>query len=254
MMDQIATSRLDRSLFPYQLETRRPIVSLVFVAPLLLIYELGILLQGNQAVRNGLDEMFRFQMYRLGLGELILLPAITVGILLFWHHLKKDRWKFRPMVLGGMLFESIFLGFILLWAAKAQTALINEGPATTASIFMNLDTINSPQWWSNTICYLGAGIYEELVFRLLVFLPFLAIDNRLLGNKKTILLSIVVILSSLLFALLHYQGLNPSGAPFEWGSFAIRILASLFFCFVFLTRGFGIAVGTHAAYDVLTQF
>ena len=64
---------------------------------------------------------------------------------------------------------------------------------------------------------------------------------------------LAVLVCSTVFALLHYDVINPAGTPFDWPSFFIRFLASVFFCVVFLTRGFGVAVGTHAAYDVLTQ-
>ena len=171
MEQPLDSQKLDQFLRPYPLETRRPIVSLAFIAPMLLLYELGILLLGNQAIRNGLDEMFRAQMYRMGLGEMIILPIITVAILLSWHHLQKDRWSFRPRILAGMVVESIFLGLILLWAAKAQQVLFDDSTVSVLSVGLN--QFYSVQWWSNTVAFLGAGIYEELVFRLLMLLCLL---------------------------------------------------------------------------------
>ena len=55
--------------------------------------------------------------------------------------------------------------------------------------------------------------------------------------------------SSLLFAAAHYVG--PYGDPLQWRSFLFRTLAGIFFAVVFLYRGFGIAAGSHAAYDIL---
>ncbi len=251
-MDRISNSRLEKSLFPYHFETQRPIVCLIFVAPLLIVYELGILLLHDRALRNGVDEMFRYQMQRFGLGELILLPILTMASLLAWHHLRRDRWKIRPQVLGGMLVESIFLGMILLWCAKAQKILLDPGPVSLLS--MNFSAVYSIEWWSKTVSYLGAGIYEEFVFRLLALLPVLCFGTWLFGSRKWIVIVLVSLISSIFFALLHYDVLNPSGAPFDYASFAIRTLAGLFFCAVFLARGFGVAVGVHAAYNVLTQF
>ena len=43
----------------YFAETRRPAVSLAFVAPMLLVYEVGILAFGPQAMRNGADLWLR---------------------------------------------------------------------------------------------------------------------------------------------------------------------------------------------------
>ena len=60
------------------------------------------------------------------------------------------------------------------------------------------------------------------------------------------------ILTSLLFAAAHNVG--PYGEPLEAFRFLFRVLAGLFFAAVFLYRGFGIAAGSHAAYDILAWF
>jgi hypothetical protein len=38
---------------------------------------------------------------------------------------------------------------------------------------------------------------------------------------------------------------------FDWYPFVFRTVAGLFFSALFIYRGFGIAAGTHAAYDML---
>ncbi len=55
--------------------------------------------------------------------------------------------------------------------------------------------------------------------------------------------------TSVLFAAAHYVG--ASGEPFRWFSFVFRFVAGMFFSVVFIYRGFGIAAGSHAAYDIL---
>ena len=61
-----------------------------------------------------------------------------------------------------------------------------------------------------------------------------------------------VILSSLLFSLAHYDLFSSVGDPFNPYSFVFRTLAGIFFATLFLKRGFGIAAGTHAMYDICT--
>jgi membrane protease YdiL (CAAX protease family) len=58
-----------------------------------------------------------------------------------------------------------------------------------------------------------------------------------------------LVASSLLFAAAHYVG--PLGDAFDLYSFTFRTLAGMFFAILFVVRGFGIAAGTHALYDVL---
>ena len=73
-------------------------------------------------------------------------------------------------------------------------------------------------------------------------------------------LILAVVLTSLLFATAHYRIdmmigsyhlVTSLGDPFEWASFLFRFLAGAFFSLLFLYRGFGIAAGTHALYDIL---
>jgi membrane protease YdiL (CAAX protease family) len=98
------------------------------------------------------------------------------------------------------------------------------------------------------IGYLGAGIYEETLFRLML-VPTLFAALRLLQMPQVLASSWAVTASALLFALAHHAG-SP-GEAFTWYAFIFRWMAGVFFAWVFVLRGFGIAVGTHTAYDIL---
>ena len=74
----------------YWQQSRRPLVSLAFVAPLLLIYEAGILWLGPQAMRNGADVWLRQLLDLLGFSQYFLLPLLTVGLLAGWHHVTRQ--------------------------------------------------------------------------------------------------------------------------------------------------------------------
>jgi hypothetical protein len=83
----------------------------------------------------------------------------------------------------------------------------------------------------------------------LLLLPALAwLVGRVFGDGA-LAYGAGVILSSLLFSLAHYVG--PLGDAFSVYSFTFRFFAGMFFAGVLLVRGFGIAAGTHAAYDML---
>jgi membrane protease YdiL (CAAX protease family) len=98
------------------------------------------------------------------------------------------------------------------------------------------------------ISFMGAGIYEELLFRLML-LPLIAWLLRCCGCKPGWSLAGAAVLTSLIFAGAHHVG--PLGEPFQWYAFLFRSVAGLFFATLFIYRGFGIAAGTHAAYDIL---
>jgi membrane protease YdiL (CAAX protease family) len=99
---------------------------------------------------------------------------------------------------------------------------------------------------ANVVGFLGAGIYEELLFRLLL-LPVVAAGLKLAGAGPEKQIVGAVIITSLLFSAAHYIGPYESWSLF---SFVFRFLAGAFFAVLFVARGFGIAAGTHALFDI----
>jgi membrane protease YdiL (CAAX protease family) len=94
----------------------------------------------------------------------------------------------------------------------------------------------------------GAGIYEELVFRLAAFtlLTILLVDVLQMKRGWAVLLMVVV--SAVLFAKYHYQD---GGETFAWQTFAFRTGAGIYFGALFCRRGFGVTCGAHSAYDIM---
>ena len=98
------------------------------------------------------------------------------------------------------------------------------------------------------VAFCGAGLYEEVLFRLLL-LPAVTWIAARLGAAPLAAAVWGVVGSSVLFSLAHYVG--QLGDTFDLHSFTFRFLAGVFFAILFEARGFGIAAGSHAAYDIL---
>ncbi len=244
----------------YWRASTRPIVCLVFVAPMLLAYEGGLLFW-PQAMRNGADVWLRQLLESFGFSQYLLLPLLTCGILLGWHHLRHDTWKIRGNVLYGMFIESMTLGFLLVAVAQAQGSFLNELTATRG-MPTHCAIVNEGSFLVRAIAFCGAGIYEELLFRL-ILLSALAAGFHRIGITPRVSCVTAVALSSLIFAAAHYQLdfnlgawhiATSLGDTFQWTSFMFRCSAGIFFSVVFLFRGFGIAVGSHALYDIFVSF
>jgi membrane protease YdiL (CAAX protease family) len=166
------------------------------------------------------------------------LPALAViGILLSWHIAKRDPWIFRPGVLAGMTLESMLVGVPLLAGAILWAHYLPLAAGT------------APDLREMIVLSIGAGVYEELVFRLIIFTVLYVFFADLLRMRKRWAGLLVVVLSSILFSLYHYLGTEPP----TWQSFAFRGLAGVFFAVVFLLRGFGITAGSHVAYDIFVS-
>ena len=231
----------------YFTETRRPVVSLAFVAPMLLIYEAGILAFGPQAMRNGADIWLRLFLDFIGFGQYFLLPILTVFTLLAWHHLTREPWRFSPRLIAGMLLESLGFGVLLLGVAQFQRELMDlSGVPLTASFGGGALTSQAMR----VVGYFGAGIYEELLFRLLL-LPLVTGLVRAFGAEPRTSLLAGIVLTGLLFSAAHYRIFTSSGEAFEWFSFTFRFVAGVFFAVLFTYRGFGITAGAHTLYDIL---
>jgi membrane protease YdiL (CAAX protease family) len=215
----------------YWAESQRPLASLVFVMPLLIVYEVGVTLLG--ARQNGADAVLRRMLEMLGFGQHFLLPTLLVCILLVWHYLTHEPWRLSGGVLSGMAVESVFLAVCLRMISFLQYSLI---------------TLSLGEKIQDAIGYLGAGIYEELLFRL-ILLSLLAWVFRRAGATPRTGLIAAAIVSSLLFSAAHHVG--PYGEPLDVFRFTFRFVAGMFFSVLFIYRGFGIAAGSHAAYDIL---
>jgi hypothetical protein len=165
--------------------------------------------------------------------------AALIAFLLGWHIVSRNPWKIEWHVLAGMAGESVLLSVPLLFLNRWIPVL----RAWSAG------SMPPDSHWDDLLLSVGAGLYEELVFRLLIIslLMFLLID--MCRFRQAVGVALSVILSSLLFAAHHYY---PIGAD-TWssGEFAFRAAAGAYLAAVFVLRGFGLAVGCHVIYDVI---
>lgn len=238
----------------YWILARRPLACLLFLFPLLAMYEAGVIWMGGaQAgnVRNGADAWMRSLLESAGVPFGFLLPILVIVILFGWHLQARHPWKISGDTLMGMFAESILFAFGLVVAGQLQNLAFEKlgNPEIPLSVRGTTDTgsIDNPTA-ALAISYVGAGIYEEALFRLCL-LPVCFGVFRSLQLNKTWAAVLAVLATSLLFSVAHHVG--PTGEAFRLFPFTFRLVAGLFFAGLFVVRGFGITVGTHAVYDLL---
>ena len=219
----------------YFQRSEAPLTNLMFLLPLLAAYELGT----RQYVLNPIVAFSLMQRFFALFGATgKYMPAMAViGILIAWHLARKDPWHVCFGDLWKMAIESIVLGLplLLLW--------LGAGPYL-ARIPLYPGPIAIGGW---AVPCIGAGIYEELIFRLIVLnvLSFLLVD--LLQMQKNWASAGIILSSAILFAAYHYLG----SEKFTPVTFVFRTIAGLYFAAIFLCRGFGITCGCHASYDII---
>ncbi len=233
--------------------SRGPLASLVFLTPLLAIYEAGVLTLGPQAIRNGADLWLRGLLDTLGFGQYFLLPALTIVLLLAWQHLCGLPWRLPLRVTPCMAVECLVLALTLVLLAQLQGVACQAIGIPAREVGVHLATAATATHASTTtaarcVAFLGAGIYEEVLFRLML-LPACVFALARLGLPQGPRVLIAIAVTSLMFALAHYLG--PHGDRWQAFSFLFRAVAGAFFAVLFVRRGFGIAAGAHAGYDLL---
>ena len=238
-------------LSTYWQSSRAPRYSLLFALPLLIVYQTLAALApagpGGIGVRNGADVILQsvFVWVAGAWGpRIFMLCLIAVGAWFIAKDVRKNRGNFKPAVLGAMLLESVMLSLIFGVVVGALTAAV-LGAAPPAMIFRSTDELSRS---TLLMLSLGAGIYEELLFRV-VLVGLLAWGaKRVLGWRPLPAGVVATVLGALIFSAFHYIG--PFGDRFEVYSFVFRTIAGLFFSALYLLRGFGVTAWTHSLYDV----
>ena len=151
--------------------TRLPLNSLVFVVPILLVYEIGMILCGPDVMRNGADTWLRHLILSLGFGQYFFLPLLTCALLLAQQHLSRHRWRWTPHIALLMFVESACMALVLLAWSHTQSALAQQFSHSSVLAQLGWPSLHG---YALFIGYCGAGIYEETLFRLLL-LPLVVV-------------------------------------------------------------------------------
>jgi hypothetical protein len=201
-----------------------PAASAVLIFPLLLAYEIGVVFAGHV---NGADVVTRALYNVLGnRGLYLLFHAVLALLFLVWVR-RAGKWQtlsFQvalPVILESAIY-ALTLGALI-------TLILHHALGLGAG--------------DDLVGALGAGVHEELVFRLGVMC---GIASMFAGRKA---FPIALALSSPLFALAHHIG--PGGEPLTVHAFAFRTLAGAAFGLICWYRSLAHAVYAHVLYDLV---
>ena len=233
----------------YWAASRAPRYSLTFALPLLVAYELLAFLLTHDAmegVRNGADVLLKSVFVLLGgRNGLILFGVLLVGTgaVLVWRD-RKTSGPLEGRVFAGMALESLVYACLFGGITSALTALLLHGPGLLA--IPPREPLDLP---TQLMVSLGAGIYEELLFRVILVTGLAKLAEVVFGWKRPLAGAFATLFGALIFSSFHYLG--PLGDQLEVSSFVYRTIAGILLSALYLVRGFGITAWTHALYDVL---
>jgi hypothetical protein len=223
--------------------------SLLFALPLLVLYEtLAALLSDPRGggVRNGADVLLKsfFIMIAGSFGPALMgLLLIGLSLWLIRRDTRSAHMPFRRWTFAGMAVESLLLAMVFGVVVGAVTAEVLSPFAVQRGLMANAG------WPTQLMVSLGAGLYEELLFRVIVVGALAFVARRFLRWSPMAAGIAAAATGALLFSAFHYIG--PYGDTFSADTFVFRAVGGLAFSGLFLWRGFGITAWTHALYDLM---
>ncbi len=226
--------------------TRAPRYSILLAAPLWVAYEAlawALNRPGGAGVRNGADVILKGPFVAVGGPRgVIVFEALllAIGTFLVVRDIRRHPGGLRPLFFPLMLAEAIGLAVVVSVVLRYATATVVH--------FFTLSNPGGLPLAAQLMVSLGAGVYEELLFRVILVTALTALATRVFHWRDRGAAIFAVVVSALLFSAFHYVGAY--GDTLRVSSFVFRALAGLVFSTLYVTRGYGITAWTHALYDI----
>lgn len=245
-MSEVQAQKLDRF-------TDRPgaWVDLGLTLPIFLVYHLAVVFLG---VRNGTD-MVTGTLLDLSRGETstYLLATLAIGVVFAGTFALLGRGQaFHPRKFAQIAIEGVVYAIVMRLVAGWVVGSVFAGKIQDQGRFVGF------------VMSLGAGFYEELSFRVILFGLGAKLLVKMFGKQEIVLTatgpttkfslrSMLVMLGwavacAIVFSGVHYIG--PLSDSFQLPSFLFRLVLGLILTLIYVTRGFAAAVWTHAVYDI----
>ena len=230
-----------------------PWAELALTLPIFLTYQLGVVFLN---VRNATD-LVTAQLMSFSHGDRALYLGLTLslGVILCAVFALLGRGQ---VLHAGKIVQIAVEGAAYAIAMSAATSWI------VGKLFASTPpgVLETQGPFAGLVMSLGAGFYEELAFRVVLFglgaklWVALFAHERVglvtraprLSLKAVAIMVVWGVASAAAFSGMHYVG--PLADPFELKSFVARAVLGLALTLVYATRGFAAAVWTHALYDV----
>lgn len=236
--------RLRNSVRHYFTTTQSLLYAYLISLPLLLCYEfLVVVSQPNseEVIRISVDVWFRTLLSYVSQNviSVTLILVALLGIVILY----RERNRLSSLSLGyfgWMVLESSVYAIILaVGLSKIVGGLLQMLPEAP---------VQHIPFIQQFALSLGAGIYEELFFRVILVSALLFIFKRII-NKQWVAYGLSAVIAALLFSAVHFFG--AMGDSFSMGALIFRFLFGLALNAIYIYRGFGVAAWTHALYDLL---
>jgi membrane protease YdiL (CAAX protease family) len=209
---------------------------------MLTLYEVFIMWEAGSGLmlRNAPEAWLRNLLNFLGISHyyisFIMLTAALVAVPAFYD--SSVRFKGRTILF--MILESIVWGAVSgLLIQLVMIKMFFAAGTMSGSLIGDLGLA------------IGAGLFEELLFRVLLTTVLIKAAFKTIRIRWVSIL-VAIVAASFLFSLAHYVG--NAADTFSLYSFLFRFLAGIWFTTLYSVRGFAIVCMSHAFYDIFVIF
>lgn len=248
MAGKLTEKLLPAALQVYFNQTRSHFFGLLSILFLLVIYESSsatIYADQQIQIRNSAEVIIERMFWFAGIRNNMLLGAVYLLILAwaFWLAKKQNLLSFKFVYIPYSIFESTLYALLLGLIAGKLTERTN--------LILLQSQEELATMGAKATLALGAGIYEELLFRFILISLLILIFDKLAGGKRAVYTVLAVAIAAILFSGFHYLG---GRETFTFDSFIFRFYAGAILGALFVTRGIGVTSYTHAIYNLLLIF
>ena len=218
--------------------------SFITIIPLFILYQLLGLANNYKSpliVKNSADVYIKdfFLSFSIEYANILyLLFFISVMLIIF---LKNKQLflssELKLSYLFGIVLESLIHSISLLTMMALFSRIIPLSIFSISNVLVE-----------NIYLSIGAGLWEELLFRYIAISGMLFILSKITYSSSIFSYILIIIISSTLFSYYHFLG--PAGDIFDLSIFIYRFIAGILLSIIFIFRGLGIAVYTHTFYDL----
>ena len=211
----------------------------LFILPLLVGYEVGLAVLRSEVV-NLAHGIIGLVFHIFGAGEPYLFAGLAACLVVVALR-RVERLRIDAELYGLMLVESLVyacaMGLVCSLVARRLMLMAAAGGGRGMAQRLVLSA--------------GAGVYEEVLFRV-VLLGAIHYGLKMSGKVKPGIAAFIgIVVSSLAFAACHHIG--PLADPLDAGRLAYRFWMGVLFAAIYIYRGLGIVVYTHALYDIIVS-
>ena len=213
----------------------------MFLLPLILFYEFALYSTNKNIQIKAHDHIVRFfEVFDMPPTRGLWLGGVAILTILFlWHIFAGNRWGIKLKVIAFMALESIAYAIPLLLFGAVLGGLAAAASASPIADLNDFDKL---------AVSIGAGLYEELVFRMLLIAFIHTVVCNVFKQSNLAGITAGILISAILFALYHDL---PNPGSLSAITLFFYSVAGLYLGILYVSRGFGVAAATHAAYDVV---